>query len=238
MGRQRRHHRAGPRRRDRRRACRGSSYVSTVNVFGNTKRRGGRRDLPARPRRGLPVAGTTRRSTARTRSPRQRIARGAPIVIVMPSQVYGPHDHSLASEQLHQAFTDAPLPGVRRSLGPAGCTSTTWRRGSSPRSTVASVGRVATASPAPPRDGRGDRHRRAARRPARAAGRAADGARPAGAPLNDALGGCRACRPTSARRSRPATASPTGRRHAKASASWASSRGASSRASATRWGAR
>jgi dihydroflavonol-4-reductase len=25
-------------------------------------------------------------------------------VIVMPSQVYGPHDHSLASEQLHQAF--------------------------------------------------------------------------------------------------------------------------------------
>jgi dihydroflavonol-4-reductase len=33
-----------------------------------------------------------------------RIAEGAPIVIVMPSQVYGPYDHSLASEQLHLAF--------------------------------------------------------------------------------------------------------------------------------------
>ena len=34
----------------------------------------------------------------------QRIASGAPIVIVLPSQVYGPGDHSSFGEQLSQAF--------------------------------------------------------------------------------------------------------------------------------------
>jgi nucleoside-diphosphate-sugar epimerase len=34
----------------------------------------------------------------------QRIAGGAPIVIVLPSQVYGPGDHSGVGEQLEQAF--------------------------------------------------------------------------------------------------------------------------------------
>ena len=33
-----------------------------------------------------------------------RIAQGAPIVVGMPGQTYGPHDHSLASRQLEDAF--------------------------------------------------------------------------------------------------------------------------------------
>ncbi len=77
--------------------------ISTVNVFGNTK--------------GAVVDETYRRDLAEgflsfydetkyraDEAAEARIAQGAPIVIVMPSQVYGPHDHSLASEQLHQAF--------------------------------------------------------------------------------------------------------------------------------------
>ena len=78
-------------------------YTSTVNVFGNTN--------------GAVVDETYRRDLARgflsvydetkfraDEAAEARIAQGAPIVIVMPSQVYGPHDHSLASEQLHRAF--------------------------------------------------------------------------------------------------------------------------------------
>jgi nucleoside-diphosphate-sugar epimerase len=77
--------------------------ISTVNVFGNTK--------------GAVVDETYRRDLAEgflsvydetkfraDEAAVARIAQGAPIVIVMPSQVYGPHDHSLASEQLHRAF--------------------------------------------------------------------------------------------------------------------------------------
>jgi dihydroflavonol-4-reductase len=78
-------------------------YVSTVNVFGNT--------------RGVVVDETYRRDPSdgflswydetkfrAHEAAEARIAAGAPIVVVMPSQVYGPHDHSLASAQLHQAF--------------------------------------------------------------------------------------------------------------------------------------
>ncbi|HEY3335364.1 MAG TPA: NAD-dependent epimerase/dehydratase family protein [Candidatus Limnocylindrales bacterium] len=78
-------------------------YVSTVNVFGDTK--------------GAVVDETYHRDLAQGftswydetkfrahEAAEARIAAGAPIVIVMPSQVYGPHDHSLTSEQLHRAF--------------------------------------------------------------------------------------------------------------------------------------
>ena len=78
-------------------------YVSTVNVFGNTK--------------GAVVDETYRRDVGEGflswydetkfrahEAAEGRIAEGAPVVIVMPSQVYGPHDHSVASEQLHAAF--------------------------------------------------------------------------------------------------------------------------------------
>jgi dihydroflavonol-4-reductase len=77
--------------------------ISTVNVFGDT--------------RGRVVDETYRRDSTdgflsyydetkyrADEAAEARIAAGAPIVIVMPSQVYGPHDHSLASEQLHHAY--------------------------------------------------------------------------------------------------------------------------------------
>jgi dihydroflavonol-4-reductase len=77
--------------------------ISTVNVFGDT--------------RGRVVDETYRRDSTdgflsyydetkyrADEAAEARIATGAPIVIVMPSQVYGPHDHSLASEQLHHAY--------------------------------------------------------------------------------------------------------------------------------------
>ncbi len=77
-------------------------YVSTVNVFGDT--------------RGKVVDETYRRDLAEGflswydetkygahELAEQRIAGGAPIVIVMPSQVYGPGDHSGFGEQLQRA---------------------------------------------------------------------------------------------------------------------------------------
>jgi nucleoside-diphosphate-sugar epimerase len=79
-------------------------YVSTVNVFGNT--------------RGNVVDETYGRDLAdgflswydetkygAHEVAEQRIAAGVPIVIVLPSQVYGPGDHSSFGEQLHLANT-------------------------------------------------------------------------------------------------------------------------------------
>jgi nucleoside-diphosphate-sugar epimerase len=79
-------------------------YVSTLNVAGNT--------------RGRLVDETYRRDPAdgflswydetkfRAQEAAEARARdGAPIVIAMPSQVYGPNDHSSASEQLALAYT-------------------------------------------------------------------------------------------------------------------------------------
>lgn len=75
------------------------AYVSTVNVFGNTH--------------GAVVDETYRRNLddgflswydetkfRAHEAAEARIAAGAPIVIVQPGQVYGPHDHSVASQQL------------------------------------------------------------------------------------------------------------------------------------------
>ncbi|HUP99197.1 MAG TPA: NAD-dependent epimerase/dehydratase family protein [Aeromicrobium sp.] len=81
-------------------------YVSTVNVFGNTH------DA---------VVDETYRRDPKTKSGRflsyydeskylahlaaqERIAKGAPIVIVQPAQVYGPGDHSWFGEQLGLAY--------------------------------------------------------------------------------------------------------------------------------------
>ncbi len=74
-------------------------YVSTVNVLGNTH--------------GAIVDETYRRDLddgfqswydetkyRAHEAAEKRIAAGAPIVIVSPGQVYGPHDHSVASQQL------------------------------------------------------------------------------------------------------------------------------------------
>ena len=77
-------------------------HVSTVNVFGNTK--------------GVVVDETYRRDVSAGflsyydetkwlahQAAERRIRDGAPIVIVQPSQVYGPGDHSSIGEQLRQA---------------------------------------------------------------------------------------------------------------------------------------
>ena len=77
-------------------------YVSTVNIFGNT--------------RGRVVDETYRRDVAEgflswydeTKYgahlvAERRIAGGAPVTIVLPSQVYGPGDHSAFGEQLDRA---------------------------------------------------------------------------------------------------------------------------------------
>ncbi len=77
-------------------------YVSTANVFGNT--------------RGVVVDETYRRDLASGflswydetkygahEVAEQRIVSGAPIVIVMPSQVYGPGDHTGFGEQMRLA---------------------------------------------------------------------------------------------------------------------------------------
>jgi dihydroflavonol-4-reductase len=78
-------------------------YVSTVNVFGDTH--GAVADETYR--RDLAAGFTSWYDETKFRAheaAESRIAGGAPIVVVLPSQVYGPHDHSLTSEQLHRAF--------------------------------------------------------------------------------------------------------------------------------------
>ena len=81
-------------------------YVSTVNVFGDT---GGKvvdetfqRDPTSKQGRFVSYYDETK-YLAHLAAER-RIAAGAPIVIVQPAQVYGPHDHSAASERLDMAF--------------------------------------------------------------------------------------------------------------------------------------
>ena len=57
----------------------------------------------------------------------------------MPSQVYGPGDHSPIGDQLAQAYAGtAPIRRARRRRGSGSSTSRTWPAGSSPRSTGAS----------------------------------------------------------------------------------------------------
>ena len=74
-------------------------YISTVNVFGNTHGRvvdeSYRRDL------GDGFLSWYDETKYRAHEIAEaRIAAGAPIVIAMPSQVYGPNDHSTFGEQL------------------------------------------------------------------------------------------------------------------------------------------
>jgi nucleoside-diphosphate-sugar epimerase len=78
-------------------------YVSTVNAFGNTHGKlpdeTYRRDL----REGFLSYYDETKFRAHEAA-EKRVAAGARIVIVQPSQVYGPHDHSLTSEQLDLAY--------------------------------------------------------------------------------------------------------------------------------------
>lgn len=78
-------------------------YVSTVNVFGNTHGKlvdeSYQRDLGE----GF-VSYYDETKYRAHEAADKRAAAGAPIVIVLPSQVYGPNDHSTASEQLALAY--------------------------------------------------------------------------------------------------------------------------------------
>lgn len=78
-------------------------YVSTVGVFGDTHGRtvdeGYVRDLSS----GF-LSYYDETKFRGHEAAQERIAAGAPIAIVLPSQVYGPHDHSHASAQIEMAF--------------------------------------------------------------------------------------------------------------------------------------
>jgi len=81
-------------------------YVSTVAVFGNTHGQivdeTYRRD--PKTKQGRFVSYYDESKYLAHRAAQERIARGAPIVIVQPAQVYGAHDHSAASQQIELAF--------------------------------------------------------------------------------------------------------------------------------------
>jgi dihydroflavonol-4-reductase len=78
-------------------------YVSTANTFGNTHGRvvdeSFRRDLAE----GF-VSYYDETKFLAHQAAEERIARGAPVVIVQPGTVYGPNDHSAIGIQLEQAY--------------------------------------------------------------------------------------------------------------------------------------
>ena len=83
-------------------------YVSTVNAFGNTHGAVVDEDF----RRDIAAGFLSWYDETKFRAhevAEARIARGAPIVVVLPSQVYGPGDHSAFGEQLTAAH-DGKLP--------------------------------------------------------------------------------------------------------------------------------
>jgi len=91
-------------------------YVSTVGVFGDTK--GEKPDESYR--RSLDESWLSFYDETKYRAHEAAIKRiwaGAPIVVVQPSQVFGPHDHSPPSAQLEQAYA-GKLPYI--TLGDSG----------------------------------------------------------------------------------------------------------------------
>jgi nucleoside-diphosphate-sugar epimerase len=77
-------------------------YVSTVNAFGNTRRKVADESW----QRDLATGFLSWYDETKYRAhevAEERIRAGAPIVIVMPSQVYGPGDHSGFGEQMRLA---------------------------------------------------------------------------------------------------------------------------------------
>jgi dihydroflavonol-4-reductase len=78
-------------------------YVSTVNVFGNTHHN----IVDETFLRDLSEGFVSWYDETKFRAhevAEERVAAGAPIVIVIPSQVYGPRDHSAFGEQLAAAY--------------------------------------------------------------------------------------------------------------------------------------
>jgi nucleoside-diphosphate-sugar epimerase len=79
-------------------------YVSTVNVFGNTRGRVVDETYRRDPADGFVSWYDETKFRAHEVAERHAAA-GAPLVTVMPSQVYGPGDHSGFGEQLDRAST-------------------------------------------------------------------------------------------------------------------------------------
>jgi dihydroflavonol-4-reductase len=78
-------------------------YVSTVNAFGNTRGK----IVDEAYRRDLADGFLSWYDETKYRAHEiveQAIAAGSPVVIALPSQVYGPADHSAVGEQLRRAF--------------------------------------------------------------------------------------------------------------------------------------
>ena len=211
-------------------------YISTVNAFGDTK--------------GQVVDETYRRDPAdgflswydetKFRAheiAEARIAGGAPIVIVQPSQIYGPHDHTAASAQLGEAFAGRLAYTAFGDADWAGSTSTILAAGSRPRwSEGAPVRRTCSADPGI------DSATRSRSRHAPVVGvrHACPCRRRSCAPWprsTTAWSICPGCPTTSPRRSGPRTASRTGRPPPRPSGSWDSRPGRSTRASRDTFGA-
>jgi dihydroflavonol-4-reductase len=78
-------------------------YVSTANVFGNTNGELADESYQRDLKKGfLSWYDETKFRAHEAAEVRQK--QGAPVVIVIPTQVYGPHDHSEASSQLDSAY--------------------------------------------------------------------------------------------------------------------------------------
>jgi len=77
-------------------------YISTVGVFGDTKGNVVDETFQRNLAEGFVSCYDESKYLAHVAA-HERIAKGAPVVVVQPSQVYGPNDHSLAGEQLAQA---------------------------------------------------------------------------------------------------------------------------------------
>jgi nucleoside-diphosphate-sugar epimerase len=81
-------------------------YVSTANIFGDTHGlvpdETYRRDPSTKEGRYVSYYDETKHLAHLAAE--ERIARGAPIVIVLPAQVYGPNDHAAVSGQIEAAF--------------------------------------------------------------------------------------------------------------------------------------
>lgn len=78
-------------------------YISTVNIFGNTRGRIADESYQRDSTQGFLTYYDETKYRAHEEAER-RIAAGAPIVIVQPAAVYGPHDHSAAGGQLRRAY--------------------------------------------------------------------------------------------------------------------------------------
>jgi nucleoside-diphosphate-sugar epimerase len=79
-------------------------YVSTINIFGNTNGR----TVDESYRRDEADGFVSTYDETKYRAhliAEQRAAQGAPIVIVQPGSVYGPGDHALVGQMIHQAST-------------------------------------------------------------------------------------------------------------------------------------